>query len=107
MRSSTLMVRSASSRVSNHQATTRAAVGFQAVILRLPPTPAPRLAVEGEAWPPSRVWTANFSASELDFRIEVATCIWVFPAWAERIPLTIAIMSIRNTPEHEETLAQG
>ena len=76
-------------------------------MLTLPPTPGPRLAVEGEAWPPKRVWTANFSASELDFRIEVATCIWVFPAWAERIPLTIAIISIRKTPERAETLARG
>ena len=32
--------------------------------------PAPRFAVDGV---PRRVWTADFSASELDFMIEVAT----------------------------------
>ena len=38
---------------------------------------APRLAVEGWS-PPSRVWTANFSASALDFMMEVAICSCVF-----------------------------
>ena len=48
--------------------------------------------------PPSRVWTANFSASALDFMMEAATCICVLPALAARRLLTIAIISIRNTP---------
>jgi hypothetical protein len=58
--------------------------------------PAPRLA--DEVCPPSRVWTANFSASALDFMMEAATCIWVFPALAAKRLLTIAIISIRKTP---------
>ena len=51
-------------------------------------------------WPaagrvPSRVITADFSASAFDFIIAAATCIWVLPACIARRLLTIAIMSIR------------
>ena len=51
-----------------------------------------------EVCPPNRVWTEKFSASELDFMIEAATCICVLPALAANRLLTIAIISIRKTP---------
>ena len=71
--------------------------GFQAETSRLPPTPAPRLADEfGPA--PNRVMTADFSASAFCFMNEAATCIWVLLACIASMLLTIAIISIRNTP---------
>src|ERR1700674_1278525 len=73
---------------------------FQADTLRLPPMPAPTLASdEAFCWAaPNSVKTADFSESALDFRRVAATCICVLPACAARRPLTMLIISIRNTP---------
>src|SRR5437660_7132220 len=65
------MVRDARRRAPHHEGLTIPTGFAQAAILRLPPTPGPRLAV------PSSVWTAAFSASAFCLMMEVWICCCV------------------------------
>jgi hypothetical protein len=53
----------------------------QALMSRLPPTPAGTLACDGALCPvPSSVSTVDFCASRFDFKMLVATCVCSLPA---------------------------
>src|ERR1700761_8245677 len=75
-------------------------------MLRLPPTPGPTLASEGDP-APSRVRTEDFSASRFDFRTEVAICCWVLPACIEIKLKAKLATSIHVAPVSGDAIRQG